>query len=375
MALTDLRIEEINEAALRGLIEAQVPEGAHYDYKSALPGNADADKREFLKDASAFANSHGGHIVYGMMEASGLPTGFSPLAGNIDAEILRLENILRDALQPRIVGARVIRVPLAASGTALVLRLPRSENGPHRVSYQGLNRYFVRNSAGTHEASVEELRAMFNSTQTNVERVADWVDGRLVLIAKDRGPILLRGGGRLVVHMAPLTHSTDPIDLARAVSLRNFAPMGSEGFRVDYNVDGLIMTRPTAANGYVQLFRDGSLEATYGGIINNDAAGHLIGADQVAQLVLRSAPAYANGLGALEIQFPVLASVALLGVGKCLVMAGEPNPHPLYQDVLRLPWSTIGAANPQNAVRSAFRLAFNALWNAGGAKDCPLFDS
>jgi hypothetical protein len=52
-------------------------------------------------------------------------------------------------------------VRLGRGGTALVIRIPKSRNPPHRVRTLNTNRFYVRNSGGAHEASVEELRALF----------------------------------------------------------------------------------------------------------------------------------------------------------------------------------------------------------------------
>jgi hypothetical protein len=62
-------------------------------------------KREFLADVSSFANTAGGHLVYGISEAAGIPTGLPGVViSDFDAEKLRLENLLRDGILPRISG-------------------------------------------------------------------------------------------------------------------------------------------------------------------------------------------------------------------------------------------------------------------------------
>jgi predicted HTH transcriptional regulator len=43
------------------------------EYKLDLPGGNE-DRREFLRDGSAFANALGGDILYGIEENAGLPT-------------------------------------------------------------------------------------------------------------------------------------------------------------------------------------------------------------------------------------------------------------------------------------------------------------
>jgi predicted HTH transcriptional regulator len=72
MAL-DKPLEEVNADDLRGLVHAAVPELRTMEYKSAVPGRGDEDKREFLADVSSLANSAGGHLIFGMGADEGLP--------------------------------------------------------------------------------------------------------------------------------------------------------------------------------------------------------------------------------------------------------------------------------------------------------------
>src|SRR5687768_14126573 len=147
---------------LAELVEGQVPEGLHLDYKRDTYGTSDADKKELLKDVSAFANVNGGHIVIGMDEAEGIASnlcGFKP--ADIDVEVSPLDQIIRTGIEPRIPGCRLKSVRLANQSHAIVIRIPRSWRLPHRVCAQNSNRFFVRNSAGAHEAGMDELRNLF----------------------------------------------------------------------------------------------------------------------------------------------------------------------------------------------------------------------
>src|SRR6266498_6070472 len=105
MALSTISFEDLLERDLLDQIQAGVPEGVLVDYKRDMYGRADADVKEFLKDVSSFANTAGGHLIIGMDEASGLPTGLMPLSiPDPDQELQRLENLARDGVEPRIVG-------------------------------------------------------------------------------------------------------------------------------------------------------------------------------------------------------------------------------------------------------------------------------
>src|SRR5262245_53699237 len=120
MSLGRVNFDEIVEADLASLIATGVPEGIAVDYKRDAYGRADADVKEFLKDISSFANTVGGHLVVGMDEVGGVASAITPIAGlDADQELQRLENLMRDGLEPRVFGIRTKAVPIADGGFAI----------------------------------------------------------------------------------------------------------------------------------------------------------------------------------------------------------------------------------------------------------------
>ena len=102
MALTNIALDGITEDHLQRLIAAQAAESLHVEYKRETYGTNDDQRREFLADVSSFANAAGGDLVIGLTAAKGIPTAFQPFTGDGDAERLRLEQMARDGLHPRI---------------------------------------------------------------------------------------------------------------------------------------------------------------------------------------------------------------------------------------------------------------------------------
>ncbi|MEH2303471.1 MAG: RNA-binding domain-containing protein, partial [Nostoc sp.] len=96
----------IDKIDIDALIYNGVAEKRTLEYKEKLPGNSDDDKKEFLADISSFANASGGDIIYGIQEqrdsnnkTTGIPEAANGVGAiNSDAEIRRLENIIRDGV-------------------------------------------------------------------------------------------------------------------------------------------------------------------------------------------------------------------------------------------------------------------------------------
>jgi predicted HTH transcriptional regulator len=148
MALLHIPLDQIDESRLQGLIDAKAAESRSIEYKRATYGAGQADYSEFLADVSSFANTSGGDLALGMAATDGIPTNFSPLEMPMDAEILRLEQIARGGLQPRIANIAFQPVPIAGGGHVLIVRVPRSYSQPHRIVRQGSNRFWARSAHG-----------------------------------------------------------------------------------------------------------------------------------------------------------------------------------------------------------------------------------
>src|SRR6266568_8690395 len=242
MPITNIDLEHVTEADLLSLIEDRVAEGILYDYKRDSYEQSSAGKRELLKDVTSFGNTSGGHIIIGMVETGGLPESLVGIDGDLDREKQRLENLCRDCIEPRLVGIRMHAVPLANGRHALLIRVLKSWNPAHAVLFEGRRRYYARNSAGAHEASVEELRAMFTRGATLFDRIREFRRDRVLGIAAGGGPVPLARGGQMILHVVPFSalggagNVVDP----RQMHGEYLPPLCYSGYTPAYNFDGFL---------------------------------------------------------------------------------------------------------------------------------------
>jgi predicted HTH transcriptional regulator len=87
-------LNDIREQHLQSLIDNNVPESRTLEFKKEAVGANENDKREFLKDTTALANTAGGILIYGMAENDGVAYELKALtvSSSIDDEILRLQS-------------------------------------------------------------------------------------------------------------------------------------------------------------------------------------------------------------------------------------------------------------------------------------------
>src|SRR5215213_2740116 len=290
MTLMSVPIDSMTEGHLRSLIEDQVMELRVIEYKQELPGQRPEDKREFLADVCSFANTAGGDLVYGMTENGGMPQdlpGFE--TSNIDDEINGLENSIRDGIGPRIWGVRSFPLRLRSGAHALVLRVPRSFSRPHVVTFRGHWRFYARSSAGKYPMDVDEVRQAFVLSESVADRIRAFRAARLSQVVSGETPVPIEGTSRVVLHVVPISAFDSPasvvdLDIGRPpLNERLLLPIsvisGSNDeldanlmrypsdFWPRYNFDGLLCdfqvgsAGSSYAEGYVQLFRTGVIEA------------------------------------------------------------------------------------------------------------------
>lgn len=130
-------VKDWEEKDLDDLYQGAIMESLTLEYKdSRALGNTDPQKKEMFKDVSAFANSAGGILVYGMKENGHLPSGTDD--GIDSARISRewIENVLTSNIQPKIDNLLVKQIPLNSKGlgtVAYVLDIAQATSrGPHQ---------------------------------------------------------------------------------------------------------------------------------------------------------------------------------------------------------------------------------------------------
>jgi hypothetical protein len=126
------------ESDLLALINSGEKESLTLDYKEcAALANTDGKKSDIGKHVSAFANSAGGTLVYGMKENGHVPTeldeGFDP---NVISKEW-LEQVINSNIQRRIDGIRINAVDLSTTHprrVAYVVHIPQSMRAPHQAA-------------------------------------------------------------------------------------------------------------------------------------------------------------------------------------------------------------------------------------------------
>lgn len=167
------------------LIQTGVQESLILDYKrcESLDKHNPNRKKDLSKDVSAFANSAGGVIVYGVIETNHLPTGID--RGYDPKDITRewLEQVINSTIQRRIDDIRIKQIELKKSNSGhviYVVSIPQSKRAPHmaedhifykRFNYQSIpmEEYEVRDIGNRADAPDLSLQFYLENNAVDIE--------------------------------------------------------------------------------------------------------------------------------------------------------------------------------------------------------------
>lgn len=379
MGLIDKPLESITEQDLLDLISNQAREDKRIEFKAISPGNSDKQKKEFLADVSSLANASGGDLIFGVKTLNGVASQLVGLQlASLDAEILRLENILRDGLDPRVPNVRIRGISLT-SGVALIIRVTRSWIPPHRVKHGGTSRFYSRNSAGKYELDVSEMRPLFALSASATEQIRNFRIERLSKIAAGEVNVPLKGQHRLVLHLVPFA-AFDPMtrfDLsAFTLETDRLIPMDVVGGwnRPRHNFDGLLSFAKSDGTcfSYLQLFRNGSVEVVNTSLLikherENRAPERYID-ERYERHVIDTVTNVISLQKELGVEPPVFVMLSFLGVKDYIVAFSGTSEwgegHAIDQQDLILPEEVIEDFDAN--VESLMQRIYQIVWNAAG---------
>jgi len=382
-------VNEITEDDLQELIDNSVSEKKTLEYKQSLPDNSDADRKEFLADISSFSNASGGDLIYGITEDrdKGIPKKLEGLTvENADQVITRLENMIRDGIKPRISGIVIQPIKVLKSKVALLIRIPRSWNSPHRVTFKGHDKFYTRSTNGKYPLDVTELRIAFNLSEKTTERIRRFREDRISKIFANETPMPFYETAKVVLHLIPIIsfNPAQRYELNKITSYpEKLKPMVQFGFHNRHNLDGFLTysrDREGKSYSYVQLFKNGIIEAVEGRYLDpRENEGNLLSIRGTAYelKLIESSSTYLSSLKELNVELPIFIFLTFVGVKGYFMSFGqgmfkERGEYEIDRDILLLPEVII--ENYDTAPEDILKPCFDAMWNACGFPKSPNYD-
>jgi hypothetical protein len=392
MSLKHLSLDSITEEHLRHLVDERIPESKNIEYKQSLQYATDDQKRAFLSDLTAFANTDGGDLVFGIAEVDGTAGDLVGLKNlSSDDAIGKIENLLRDFVHPRIIGVHIKAVALESGNQALIVRIPRSFSSPHMVKHSGVSRFCGRNANGKYDLDVHELRLAFNAGEAYAERLRSFRLDRINRLVSGEAPVPLSGRHMIVLHILPLDAvrregRLQTEELSQANQENRLSPMNSSGWGQTFNFEGLIVKSSDGerkAGSYVQLFRKGFVEIVETQLLEpyqsrpDKPKAKYIPSNYWERKILEKFPGYLKALDSIGIPLPYSISLSLLNVRGYNLHLPASNfvyydNSPINHDHLLT--EEVFMESMDEPVDKLLRPLFDQVWNACGRSGSLSYD-
>ncbi|MHA1716509.1 MAG: AlbA family DNA-binding domain-containing protein [Promethearchaeota archaeon] len=369
------RLEDIIEEDIENLITIGERESKTIEYKSQLPGDTDAAKKDFLGSVTSLANALGGDLIFGIEEnrETGEPLNHDGIAcDNIDQLILRLNQIIRDGIEP-IIPINLIRpgvVPQLNNRIILIYRISKSWQRPHRIKYKTSHKFYTRASNGKVLMDIQELRSEFLNSEYILDRIKSFRRERLAVIIANDSFVPLYPTAKLIVHIIPLIsfETSKKLEIS-VVSRKHWAPIycGS-GYNSRINIDGLLsfkLMNNGISSTYVEVFRNGIVEAVESYMLKPDEHGKLIPSPELETEIMQALKVYLHYMQELEIEKPYYIFITMYGVkGYKKPLFGRRYTEAIDRDILYLP--EVLVSDEDLHIATLLKPPFDALYNALG---------
>jgi len=329
-------VRDVQEDDILWLIENEIEESTGLEYKQSLNIEKPDDKREFLADVSSFANKAGGVIIYGIStkkDENGINTGIpNEITGieesNTDAIKLKVEQMIENGIQPRIIG-KSVEVISVGDQKILMIEIPRSIYAPHCVWRDKNGKFFSRNSAGKYQMDVNELRQSFLQANEWVREANAFRMKRVEELYEYKFLPLTQNYLNIFIHILPLGHSSKIVDLKKIAAVDNVFQAGHFPMnKYRYNIDGLLKYS-SGFSRCIQFFRNGNIEI-YGAIpieqrTINDKIHHFIKGNILEQYIFKQVERCQHIIDNLFMNPPFVHFYTLTGANEIHIVKPEGN--------------------------------------------------
>jgi len=282
---------------------------------------------------------------------------------------------VRNGIELRIPSVTIRPVNLSNLKTAIIVRVPKSWISPHRVTYGGHDKFYSRSSNGKYPLDVSELRIAFNLSEAITERIRNFRIDRISKIYANETPVPFYDNAKIVLHLIPIIsfNPAQSYDIDKIASQHGkMPPIYSGGGNNRYNLDGFLThsdDRKGKSHSYVQLFRNGIIEAVEGRLLEPYERQLRIPSIAYEKKLINSLKDYIDILKTLNVELPIFVFLALLGV-KDYSMAVDKSRfwihevHTIDRDILPLP--EVIVENYEENPATILKPCFDSIWNACG---------
>ena len=385
------RLEKVTIDEIKSLVENSVCENKCLEYKQELHIDSDSDKKEFLADISSFANSNGGDMIFGIVEdeKEKIPTNIIGIEyENEDTLIRKLEDFIRQSIQPIILNIEYKVIDLEKNKCILIIRIPQSIIAPHRVEYKGHCKFYTRNNKGKYQMDVSELRMAFNSSIDLEKRIEEYKLSRCYELIANRYGNLISDSPIFVIHYIPLSalnysNNLSIIDMERELTKLQSKALGY-GYNKNIIVDGITIHEKTDKRSAIASYKiNGIIEKATTSFFKKDYVNESISPSKTVDLmngylilekVIEDFAEIKNYYNDMGISTPIIISCSIINAVNFTIPTRDWYDilGKIDREILFIKNLYIEDFNEKPEI--ILKPIFDSIWNACGYKNCIAYD-
>jgi hypothetical protein len=212
-------------------------------------------------------------------------------------------------------------------------------------------------------------------------------DRRVATVLAHEAPVVLEGGGRIILHVAPAALDDneiliDPRECQRFAERQRLLPLRAslQDYSDHFNIDGLVITAMQIKDrftGYLQMFRTGALETVDTTIIQ--AGSNEVRTRLIEQRLIERLPSYFQYLQALNVPPPYIVGLTIGGArgqqhAEQLDVDRLAKRIPKFdRDIITVPEIVVDGEQLRLDITTVLEPIFHAVWQAGGHPGCPRY--
>jgi hypothetical protein len=299
----------------------------------------------------------------------------TPQIDNPQEHIAQLENAIRDSIDPHIDGIR-LRVINHPSGDVLLVRVPKSWNSPHMVTYSSTDKFYARNTTGKYPMTVRQIGEAFSRQAIIGDRLDEWRNRRIDRILADQTPVKFNGFSSLIIHVVPVESlfrsritSDWRVGSKTQMGIALLPQTSADSRR--YTAEGFVVY-PSWNKGelsYTHLLRNGAIEYAESSLFTNTMTQgniRVIAGQYLEQYIIKGVENALSMMPDMGITSPLFVCVTLLGVSGMMLPQGPLSylqPRVFTEHNIRIPEVEISNIQAYSREQSLLPL-INLIWQA-----------